>query len=66
MAMKKSSEVGHVIMHWVTISHVRIAVERIFLPHEGGGVLPYLIANSWVVLEISSESRMVPQKISIV
>ena len=27
MAMKKSSEVRHVIMHRVTIAHVRIAVE---------------------------------------
>jgi hypothetical protein len=66
MATKKSSEVRHVIMRWVTIARVRIAVEGIFAPHEGVRVLPSLIANSRVLLEISFESRMVPHKISIV
>ena len=66
MAMKKSSEVRHVSMHWVTIAHVRSAVEGIFLPHEGVRVLLYLVGNSRMVLEVSLQSRMVLHKVLIV
>ena len=66
MASKKPSEVCHVIMHWVTIAIAHVRVAGIFLPHEGIRVLPYLIANSRVVLEVSLQSRMVPHEISIV
>jgi hypothetical protein len=57
------------ITYWSTdimITQVRIAVVGIFLPHEGARVLPYLIANSGVVLEVSLQSWMVPYKLSIV
>jgi len=68
MVMKKSSEVRHVIMHWVTIpiAHVHIAVEGIFLPHEGVRVLPYLVANTRIVLKEGLQSRMVLHEHSIV
>ncbi len=66
MAMNKSSEIRHVIVHWVTVTHVRVAVVRIFLVHKGVRVLHYLVTNSRVVLEISLQSRMVVNKISLV
>ena len=57
------------LLNWSTvimIPQVRIAVVGIFLPHEGIRVLSYLIANPWVVLEVSLQSRMVPHEILIV
>ncbi len=66
VATKKYFELRQAIMVWITIAPVRIAVEGIFLPHEGIRVLPYLVANSRVVLKVRFEGRMVPQEISIV
>ncbi|MFZ0270869.1 MAG: hypothetical protein WB524_25515 [Acidobacteriaceae bacterium] len=67
IAIRHASEVRIAIGSTaITVAHVRIPVEGIFLPHEGVRVLPYLVANSRVVLEISFENRMILHKLSIV
>ena len=63
MVAKKPSEVRYVIVHWVTIAHARIAIECLFLVHEGIRVLPYLVANSGMILKESLQSRVVVHKI---
>jgi hypothetical protein len=70
MFIQESVEIRHVslvaIPVAVTIAHVRAAVEGIFLVHEGPWILTYLIVNTGVIPEVSFESRMFPQEISIV
>ena len=66
MVIEETAEVRHVVVHGVTIAHVRIAVVGFLLVHEGVGILPELVANSRVVLEVGLQRRMVLHKASTV
>jgi hypothetical protein len=70
VSIEEAVEIRHVplvaIPAGVTIAHVGVAVEGIFLVHEGPWILTYLVANTGVIPVVSFQSRMVPQEIPIV
>lgn len=63
---EKSTEACHVIAHRVVIAQVRIAVVHLGLLHEGGRILPQLLADAGVVLEVGLQGRMAIYKLPII
>ena len=64
--VKKSSEVGHMLVHRVAIVAAGIAVIEVSLAHEGVGIAPHCITDAGVVTQVSCQGLMVIDEFTIV
>ena len=66
MTAEEFSEAGHVLAGRVTITPVLLRVETILLAHEGVRVLPDLVADAGILLQIGLQRGVIADEIAVV